>query len=261
MAGAGAGVEESTCAASQTLSSGTTSPVNSAGSFSLQQQQQKHAKKDLWKNAFLVDVPNHPNVKIQWFELKNFTIYARAINITLADADADGVLETTANTISIRQVVELMVDEKWKRTARTILENKKHFAIDTFPSASQLLELGAVWLLHEELYCQGHGAHAHRIMRHNNNNNNNSETDDAAQCPDWNNYTLRVHTSPERHYAADLVDWGKYSKGLLLNNEITVTIAGVKPHVPIVSEGALPDGKDGAIVYQVSHLGYTYCSL
>ena len=74
---AGAGVEESTCAAAQTLSSGTTSPVNSAGSFSLQQQQQKHAKMDLWKNAFLVDVPNHPNVKIQWFELKIFTIYAR----------------------------------------------------------------------------------------------------------------------------------------------------------------------------------------
>lgn len=210
-------------------SAGTASVVTSTTSSNL------HAKEDLWKDAFLVDVPEHPEVQVQWFELKKHTIFARAIVAGTA------VANQSPSDISIGQVVDVMVDKTWKRTAKAILETKKHVAPDSYPPASQLLELGAVWLLNEELYCQGHGAHAHRL-----------HLADETRCPDWTAFTLRIHMTPERHFAADLVDWGKFCKGLLLNSEISVSIAGVKPHVPILTEGALPDNKDGAIVYEVS---------
>ena len=243
---------ESTCVlvAPNTIptSSGTASPVASttgSSSITSSKQHQQHGvdKEDLWKDASLVDVPDHPNVKIQWFELKEkFVVYARAIFV--ADTTTTGTPEqpeTALSTISVGQVVEIMVDETWKRTAKAILQDKQHFPTDAFPPAPQLLELGSVWLLNEQRYCQGQGAHAQRLIHSN----------DATHCPDWTNFTLRIYTRPERHYAANWVDWGKYCKGLLLNSDISVTIAGVTPHIPIVEGGALPDDKDGVIVYEV----------
>jgi len=214
-------------------SAGTASVVTSTTSSN------QHAKEELWKDAFLVEVPEHPEVQVQWFELKKHTIFARAIVAGTAAANQ------SPSDVSIGKVVEVMVDETWKRTAKAILETKKHVTPDSYPPALHLLELGAVWLLNEELYCQGHGAHAHRL-----------HLEDEPRCPDWTAFTLRVHMTPERHFAADLVDWGKFCKGLLLNSDISVSIAGVKPHLPILSEGALPDDKDGAIVYEDDELGF-----
>jgi hypothetical protein len=227
----------------------SSSGVVSTGSSVTSSQQQRHRvdQEDLWKEAFLVDVPDHPDVKIQWFELKEkFVVYARAIAVTdtATGTPKQQTQQASAlSTISIGKVVEIMVDETWRRTAKAILEEKKHFPTDAFPPAAQLLELGSVWLLNEERYCQGQGAHAQRL-----------HLTDEPHCPDWTNFTLRIYTRPERHYAADWVDWGKCCKGLLLNSEISVTIAGVKPHIPIVEGGVLPDDKDGVIVYEVCFL-------
>ena len=55
---------------------------------------------------------------------------------------------------------------------------------------------------------------------------------------------------PDRFFVANEVDWTKYCKGLLLDNGCTSAIIGGKKAV--VPMSGLPDGKDGAIVYEVS---------
>ena len=55
---------------------------------------------------------------------------------------------------------------------------------------------------------------------------------------------------PDRFFVANEVDWTKYCKGLLLDNGCTSAIVGGKKAV--VPMSGLPDGKDGAIVYEVS---------
>ena len=200
----------------------------------------QQSKEDLWKDALTVELPGDGTTSIQWYEYpakNHHELFARVVSSSSSNDDDSN------NTVTIGQVVETMVDETWKRTAKAILETKKKVKPDSFPPATQLLELGAVWLLNERLYCEGQGAHAHRM-----------HPKDETRVVDWNDFTLRIHIIPERHFAADTVDWGKFCKGLLLSDEVEVSIAGTKPHVPIVSEGALPDDKDGAIVYEVRML-------
>ena len=55
---------------------------------------------------------------------------------------------------------------------------------------------------------------------------------------------------PDRFFVANEVDWTKYCKGLLLDNGCTSALIGGKKAV--VPMSGLPDGKDGAIVYEVS---------
>jgi len=199
----------------------------------------QQSKEDLWKDAITVELPGDGTTSIQWYEYpakNHHELFARVVSSSSSSSNDDD----SSNAVTIGQVVETMVDETWKRTAKAILETKKKVKPDSFPPATHLLELGAVWLLNERLYCEGQGAHAHRLG-----------TKDETRVVDWNDFTLRIHIIPERHFAADTVDWGKFCKGLLLNEEVEVSIAGTKPHVPIVSEGALPDDKDGAIVYEV----------
>jgi 23S rRNA-/tRNA-specific pseudouridylate synthase len=117
--------------------------------------------------------------------------------------------------------------------ARDILENRQRVEFDSHPSARTLLELGAVWLLNEELYLSGQGAHAHRVK-------------DASIEPDWNIMTLRIHHTPERHYAVNAYEWDKPCKSLLLG-QAHVTVNG-KTVVTDLSRG-LPNVKDGVVLY------------
>ena len=240
---------ESACVGALNIpsSSGTVSTVASLSGSSFSWQHHPHPQvneEDLWKPAFLVDVPDRADVKIQWCELKEkkFVVYARAVS----DSGTAGTFvqeqshPQSLSSISIGKVVQAMVDETWKRTAKAILEKKKRFPNDAFPPTKQLLELGSVWLINEESFCRGQRARAHRL-----------HLEDETRCPDWANSMLRIHTWPERHYAANWVDWGKFCKGIWLNGEVSVSIAGVEPHIPTQSEGVLPYDKDGAIVYEV----------
>jgi len=209
-------------------------------------------KDDLWKDADFAQLPEAPGVMVQWFEIHKHVVFGRAVlqdaSITNAN-DADTVVQEHA---TVANVLDLVVDQMWKRTAKDILEKGIHVSQDSYPPAAQLLALGAVWLLNEQLYVQGHGSHAHRV----------SPKDAATTVPDWKVYTLRIHTCPERHFCADSVDWGKCCRGLLLNSEVTVSIDDSKPCVPVT---ALPDEKDGAIVYEVccccrrEYFGFEFC--
>ena len=132
-----------------------------------------------------------------------------------------------------------MVSEGWKSVAKEILEKHIHVETpDAFPSASQLLQLGSVWILNETAYAAGDNYHAQRL-----------KPSDETNTPDWKDMTLRVHYVPDRFFVAHEVDWTRYCKGLLLDNGCTsATIGGVKAVVPMMG---LPDGKDGVIVYEV----------
>jgi len=200
-------------------------------------------KDDLWKDADFAQLPEAPGVMVQWFEIHKHVVFGRAVLQDSITADAaDTVVKEHA---TIANVLDLVVDQMWKRTAKDILEKGIHVSQDSYPPAAQLLALGAVWLLNEQLYVQGHGSHAHRV----------SPKDAATTVPDWKVYTLRIHTCPERHFCADSVDWGKCCRGLLLNSDVTVAVDGTKPCVPVT---ALPDEKDGAIVYEVCLLLLRY---
>jgi len=151
---------------------------------------------------------------------------------------------------SINTVLRVIVDEGWKDAAKTMLGNKQQKrrenmshtmnAADAYPSAPQLLHLGAVWLLNETSYTQKRDAHARRLG-----------PQDGELCPDWNDMTLRVHYVPDRFHAAHQVDWTKYCRGLLVNNKVQARIGDEIPHVPVL-EG-MPDMKDGVIVYEVCY--------
>ena len=125
--------------------------------------------------------------------------------------------------------------------ARDILETGVHVeTADSYPTAAELLQLGAVWLLNETLYAAGQNAHARRLS-----------PKDEDVTPDWKDMTLRVHYVPDRFFVAHEVDWSKYCKGLLLDNCTSAVIGGERALVPM---DKLPDGKDGVIVYEVRYL-------
>lgn len=95
-----------------------------------------------------------------------------------------------------------------------------------------------MWLINETAYTKGEDTHAHRL-----------QPKDADTVPDWTDMTLRVHYVPERHHMAHEVDWTKYCRGLLVGGNVEVKVGEEKPHVPMKG---LPDGIDGAVVYEVS---------
>jgi len=190
-------------------------------------------KEDLWKDAAMVELSGSPGVTVQWFEIKKHVVFGRAVG---ADEPA------SAKNVTVGQVLDVVVDEMWKRTAKSILQEGIHVRPDSYPPAPTLLSLGSVWLLNEKQYVAGHGSHAHRL-----------HPEDETSTPDWKEFTLRIYTCPDRFFAADALDWSKYCRGLLLNSEIAVSIDGEKPHVPVT---ALPDEKDGAIVYENDDLGF-----
>ena len=130
-----------------------------------------------------------------------------------------------------------MVDEGWRHIAKDILEKGVHVEPDSYPSARELLELGAVWLLDEAAYAKGGSAHAKRLS-----------PKDEMDTPTWEDMTLRVHYVPDRFHVAHEVEWTKYCKALLLDNNAAAVIGSEKAHVPMTG---LPDKKDGAIVYEV----------
>jgi 23S rRNA-/tRNA-specific pseudouridylate synthase len=175
-------------------------------------------KEDLWKTAKKIVLKKlDPPVTIEWDKNTPHVIYARVVS----------------GSTSISAVLEAVIDEQHMELAREILENRHHIEFDSHPSARTLLELGAVWLLNEELYLSGQGAHAHRVK-------------DASVEPDWHIMTLRIHHTPERHYAVHAYEWDKPCKSLLLG-QAHVKVNG-KTVVTDLSHG-LPNVKDGVVLY------------
>ena len=188
-------------------------------------------KTSLWKGALTKELDNNVIIQMVGMESANHTVYARV------DPDC-------GQSVTLGKVIEVMVDEGWRHAVKDILEKGLHVENETYPSAAELLKLGAVWLLNETDYCTDHNAHARRLCQ-----------SDEMETPDWKDMTLRVHYVPERFFVAYEVDWAKYCKGLLLDGCTSAYIGGVKQHVPM---SGLPDKKDGALVYEVS-LVYMLC--
>ena len=139
--------------------------------------------------------------------------------------------------VTLGTVISTLVDEGHRSIDKLILEKHTRIQTDSYPSASELLSLGSVWLLNETLYSSGSSAHAKRLS-----------IEDMEEVPVWNDMTLRVHYVPERFYAVHEVEWDKYCRGLLLDGSVGGVVAGKKIVVPV---SGLPDGKDGALVYEV----------
>ena len=128
--------------------------------------------------------------------------------------------------------------EEFDHLIHDVLEKKKRLRPHSHPNAAELLRLGSVWLINETAYTKGLDTHATRL-----------HTYDAETIPDWSDMTLRVHYVPDRYHMAHEVDWAKYCRGLLVGGNVEVLIGDEKPHVPMKG---LPDGTDGAVVYEVS---------
>lgn len=193
------------------------------------------SKKDLWKGSQNKDIGNSVVVQMIGMKSANHTVYARVDPSCSATPDA-------LAAVPVGKVIEVMVDEEWRHVAKAILERGVHVEGDSFPSAAELLKLGAVWLLNETAYAAGDHAHARRLS-----------PKDEMDTPDWKDMTLRVHVHPDRFFVAHEVDWGKYCKGLLLDGATSAVIGGKKAHVPITG---MPDKKDGVIVYEDKDLGF-----
>ena len=191
----------------------------------------ERSKEDLWKGAQEKDIGNNVIVQMIGMESTDHTVYARVDPGCKASADA-------IKSVPLGKVIEVMVDEGWRHVAKDILEKGKHVEPDSYPSANELLKLGAVWLLNETAYASGDSAHARRLYEK-----------DEMDTPSWEDMTLRVHYVPDRFHMAHEVDWTKYCRGLLLDNSVQAYIGQVKAHVPMTG---LPDKKDGVIVYEVS---------
>jgi len=187
-------------------------------------------KKDLWKDALIKEVGTNCRAEMCGLNSKDHTVYARVV----------GDFEN--QSISVGKVLQVMVDEEWDQLIHQILERKQTVEKDAYPSATGLLELGAVWLLNETLYMSGGGAAAQRLS-----------TKSADLVPDWKDFTLRVHAVPQRYFVAHEYDWTKYCRGRLIGGTIAVSIDGVSPPVPF---SGMPDSKDGVIVYDDPKLGF-----
>ena len=190
------------------------------------------SKEELWKDATEKEISDDGTcLQLDGMSSKTHTVYARVYN----KKDP-----TIAPKVTVGYVLEQMVDDEWKLAAKEILEKHKHYDVDTYPSAQQLLKLGAVWLLNETMWTAGDGAHAHRLT-----------AKDEETTPNWIDFTVRIYAMPERYHAANDVDWSKPCKGLLLQpRTVEVVIGGEVPPVSIMEAG-LPDEKDGVVVYKV----------
>ncbi|KAL3795735.1 hypothetical protein HJC23_008222 [Cyclotella cryptica] len=204
-------------------------------------------KSDLWKNALEKDLGDGVIIQMCGLGSANHVVYARMKPSTNTNGDSaanntnndDG----TSHAVSLGKVIEVLVDQGWRHIAKSILEQGVHIEADSYPSASQLLHLGAVWILNETLYAKGDSAHAKRLS-----------PKDEGTVPDWEDMTLRVHYVPERFYAGHEVDWGKYCRGMLLDASVVGVVGGERVHVPVTG---LPDKKDGVIVYENEDIGFT----
>lgn len=193
----------------------------------------KPKKEDLWKDALVKKIGNKNGdcrVEMCGLNSKDHTVYTRVVG------------NFTEDDISVAQVLKVMVDEEWDQLIHKILEEHQTVEKDSYPSATGLLELGAVWLLNETLYMSGGGAAAQRLS-----------TKSADLVPDWKDFTLRVHAVPKRYFVAHEYDWTKYCRGRLVGGTIAISIDGVTPTVPV---SGMPDSKDGVIVYDDPKLGF-----
>lgn len=198
------------------------------------QPRKPQSKSDLWKGSINKDIGNSIIVQMVGMESEKHQVFARV------DPSCNATPEALA-TVPIGKVIDIMVTEGWRHVAKDILEKGIHVETsDSYPSAEELLKLGAVWILNETAYAAGQDAHARRLS-----------PKDENITPDWKDMTLRVHYVPDRFFVAHEVDWTRYCKGLLLDNCTSAVIAGKKAHVPVTG---LPDGKDGVIVYEVCML-------
>jgi hypothetical protein len=165
------------------------------------------SKEDLWKGAEVKKLTDNQGwiVEITGLDSKMHTVYARAARTT-------DYTVSTHPTPSVREVVESVVDVAWKHIAKHILEDKdkdeilrldlNHWNQGAFPPASQLLELGAVWLVNETSFLQqqletnkkGHHHHRHTSTK----KKRLTSEEDGDRKPDWNDYVLRVHYAPSR---------------------------------------------------------------
>jgi 23S rRNA-/tRNA-specific pseudouridylate synthase len=186
------------------------------------------SKEDLWKDALELQVGGSTVQVVGLDDQSTHTAYARV---------------SQGSDVNIGAVVECMVDEGWRRIVKSIMEKKEHVQVDSHPSASLLLRLGAVWLLNETAWAKGEGSHAQRLT-----------PKDEKRVPDWKDMTLRVYYAPDRFFVADTVDWAKPCRGLLIGPTTIVKIGDETPHVS-VAEG-LPDVKDGVIVYEDEEHGF-----
>ena len=115
------------------------------------------SKKDLWRGSVDVDIGDGVVVQMVGMESENHACYARV------DPSRDASPEALSK-VPIGRVIGVMVDEGWKHVARTILERGIHVeTADSYLSAAELLQLGAVWLLNETPYAAGENAHARRL--------------------------------------------------------------------------------------------------
>ena len=163
------------------------------------------------------------------------TVYARVDPACLNTLTPE---ECASRDINVGKVIDVMVTEGHRQTAKSILERGVHVdTADHYPSSTELLQLGAVWLLNETSYAKGDTAHAKRLS-----------PKDAEMVPNWSDMTLRVHYVPDRFFVAFEYDWKKYCKGLLLDGAVA-EVEGKRAVVPVVG---LPDEKDGVIVFEVS---------
>jgi len=197
----------------------------------------ERSKEELWKDAVCREVPDSDaTVQVTGLgESEISTVWARVVSSSSRSGDTTS--PSSSPEVTVGKVVELMVEEEFERLVKAILEEHRHVENDSHPPAKELLRLGSVWLVNETAYVHGQNPQA-RLLR---------ECDEAL-VPDWDNMTLRVHARPDRFFVATEVEWDKYCKGLLLDGTVEAFVGEEKPHVP---GSALPDLKDGAIVYDV----------
>jgi hypothetical protein len=188
-------------------------------------------KSDLWKGALEKDLGNGVIIQMCGLGSENHVVYAR-----MKPTDANGTANHQAVTLGT--VISTLVDEGHRAIAKSILENHIHVEPDSYPSASELLNLGSVWILNETLYSSGESAHAKRLS-----------PKDESLVPEWKDMTLRVHYVPDRFHASHEYDWSKGCRGMLLDGSVAGVVGGARCYVPM---SGLPDKKDGVIVYEVS---------
>lgn len=189
----------------------------------------------LWKDALVKEVEGTDKttalVQMTGLESKQHTVFARVVSNDESNPQ-----------VTIGKVIEVMVNESYDFLVHNILEKKEHIEKDSYPPSSELLRLGAVWLLNEADWQKGRGAHAHRLG-----------VQEELTIPNWKDMTLRVHYMPDRFHVAHEFDWTKYCRGLLIGGNVEVSIAGETPHVPV---SGLPNAQDGVIVYENMDLGF-----
>ena len=211
-------------------------------------------KTDLWRGALEKDLGNGITIQMCGLGSENHVVYARMKPVDRGSESPTSAVDNTDATISnddghqgvtLGRVIEVLVDERHRSIAKSIMEQHIHIQPDSYPSAEQLLTLGAVWILNETLYSSGSSAHAKRLS-----------LKDVDEIPSWNDMTLRVHYVPERFHAVHEVDWDKYCRGLLLDGTVSGVVGGSKVVVPM---SGLPDKKDGVLVYEVRFICVFYC--